>query len=176
MQTVLNTTDVIATVPALLSAGDQTLELTASDEITALMPLGYDTEDLIYDVTLYEPDGVEAPTAVGTELGTVTVSYGERILGSSSLITVNATTRSEFAFMMQELKNLLSSIYVKFLIAVLIAVIFLFFVHEFAAAPRRRYQKLLKKWEKKYFRQTVSDLPENEKADGAEQPPAEQER
>lgn len=154
VQTVLNTTDIIATVPALLSAGDQTLELTAAAEISALMPLGYAEEDLTYEITLYNPDGVEAPTAIGAKLGTVTVSYGNRVLGTTTLISSNATTRSEFAYKMQQLKTALSNIYIKFVIAVLIAVVLLFFLHEFAAVPRRRYYKMKKKLEKKQKRQT----------------------
>jgi D-alanyl-D-alanine carboxypeptidase (penicillin-binding protein 5/6) len=153
VQTVLDTTETVTSVPALLSSGDQRIQLSAATAVTALMPLGYDPADVVYDVDLDEPDGVEAPTALGAELGTVTVRYGDRVLGSTALVATNAVTRSEFAYASQQFRTVLSNIYVKFVIAVLIAVVLLFFFHEIAAAPRRAYRKRLRKWEQKQARQ-----------------------
>jgi D-alanyl-D-alanine carboxypeptidase len=153
VQTVLDTATAVSSVPALLSAGDQRIQLNAATAITALMPLGYDPADVVYDVVLDEPDGVEAPTAQGEQLGTVTVRYGDRVLGETALLAANAVSRSEFAYASQQFRARLSNIYVKFVIAVLIAVVLLYFLHELAAAPRRAYRKRLRKWERKQARQ-----------------------
>lgn len=169
-QVVLNTTDIIATIPALLSAGDQKLELVAVEELTALLPLDYDADELVYDISLSDPDGIEAPVAMGTQLGTVTVSYGDRELGSTTLVSSNAVARSEFAYASQQLRAFLSNIYVKFVIAVLIAVVLLFFLHEFAAAPRRAYRKRLHKWKKQQSRHSAQTEDAAHAKDGADTP------
>ena len=56
---------------------------------------------------------VKAPVEAGQVCGTVTVTYGEEILGTSDLIATVSVTRSEFLFMLERIKAFTASRFFK---------------------------------------------------------------
>ncbi len=93
-QTVLTTLYPVAEIPVSRSAGANFVSLAPKDEITALLPSDYDESNITFTATLVSNEGVSAPVAAGDELGSITLSYNGKELGSTKLVAITSVERA----------------------------------------------------------------------------------
>lgn len=91
---VLTTLYPIAEIPVSHAAGANYVSLAPKNELKSLLPIDYDSEKLTYQTTLISEGGVSAPITAGDVLGSVTVSYGGKELGSTDLIAIASIERA----------------------------------------------------------------------------------
>lgn len=92
-QTVLTTLYPITEIPVSRSAGANFVSLAPKEEITALLPADFDAEKLQTTHTLVSDEGVTAPVAAGDELGSVTLIYNGKEIGTVPLVAITAVER-----------------------------------------------------------------------------------
>ena len=131
----------LAEAKVLLSAGPDVSLLAPTEELTALLPADYEEEKIVKDVTLSYPDGVEAPIEKGQVLGTVTVSYEGRTLGTVDLAAITDVARSEIVATATTAKTFLSGNWWKLLIAAVVVVIGLYLIAVSVNRSRRRRRR-----------------------------------
>lgn len=139
---VLSTLYPIAQIPVLDSAGADAAVLSPDAEITALLPADFEESQIVTDIKLVNENGVEAPITKGQSLGTVTVSYQGKQLGTANLVAITDIARSEIAAEATSTKSFLSEHWLKLLIG---AFVFLLIVYNIVTAVnrarRRRYRR-----------------------------------
>lgn len=105
---VLTTLYPITQVPVLSSGGPEYSLLAPDHEVTALLPADFEETDIIQDVQLKSPQGVEAPIAQGQILGHVKVSYQDHLLGESDLVAITDIPRAAITAPVEETKSFLA--------------------------------------------------------------------
>ena len=135
---VLSSAKIICELPVTLSSTLDYVTLVPQNDITVYLPKSVDLQkDILYSYNTYA-DSLEAPVEAGSVAGTITVRYGNEILGSCPLITTSSITRSEFLYFLAGIRQFTRS---RFFISTLIAIVVLSVVYVLIQA-RRREQKL----------------------------------
>jgi len=93
-ETVLTSLYPVAEIPVSRSAGANFVSLAPGKEITALIPVDFNKEELKLETTLTSNEGVSAPIAAGDELGTATLSYNGKVLGTVPLVAITSVERA----------------------------------------------------------------------------------
>ena len=105
MRTVLSASRAICELPVNLSATLDYVTLVPANDITVFLPMSVDiSKDIRYSYNTYS-DSLDAPIEAGDEAGTITVLYGEKILGACPLVTTSSITRSEFLSFLAKVKK-----------------------------------------------------------------------
>ena len=103
--TVLPETKMICELDVNLSSTLDYVTLVPEKDITVYMPTSVDVANEIrYSYNTYA-DSLNAPVEAGQVAGTITVLYGDEILGSCSLVTTSSITRSEFLFYLSKISD-----------------------------------------------------------------------
>ncbi len=99
--------------------------------IEVYLPVDVDLEkDIRYSYNTFE-DSLDAPVKKGQTAGTITVLYGEEILGSCGLVTTSDIARSEFLYFLARVRVFAQS---RFFIATVISVVVLSVLYVFIKA------------------------------------------
>lgn len=138
---VLTTLYPLTQIPVLMSAGAGEALLAPSSEVTALLPADFDESQIQQDIRLNNPDGVEAPIAKGQVLGTITVSYQGKALGTSDLVAITDIPRSQIASQAASTKSFFAANWWKLLIGLLVLLIALYFAAVSVGRARRRRRR-----------------------------------
>lgn len=123
---VLTTLYPITQVKVLASGGPEYSLLAPDHEVTALLPADYDEKDIVQEVTLASPQGVEAPITQGQVLGHVKVSYQDHMLGESDLVAITDIPRSAITAQTEETKSFLAVNWWKILFFCLLGIVLLY--------------------------------------------------
>ncbi len=142
--TVLSNLDTIAQIDVNFSAGSDSVVVSPNQSITSILPKDYDESLLERDVTLDNPDGVDAPIAEGDKLGSVTVTYDGTELGSADLVAITDVPRSEFSYFRTKVKNFFLS-YWWILLLILLAILILLYMFVYLRAQHRRRKRRAQK-------------------------------
>ena len=135
---VLSSSSVICELPVKLSSTLDYVTLVPKDDITVYLPTSVDLKtDIKYSYNTYS-DSLNAPIEAGAEAGTITVLYGDEILGTCPLITTSSITRSEFLHFLEEVKAFASG---RFFIGSVISAVVLSVLYVLYRA-RQREKKL----------------------------------
>lgn len=129
MTTVLSSSRVICEIPVNLSSTLDYVTLVPETDITSFLPSSINvTEEIKYSYNTYL-DSLDAPIEAGDEAGTITVIYGDKILGSCALVTTSSITRSEFLNFLAKVKDFTSGRFFKGMIitAVVLSVLYVLF-------------------------------------------------
>lgn len=103
--TVLSTNRMICELGVNLSSTLDYVTLVPAEEIVVYMPTWVDVQkDIRFSYNTYS-DTLNAPIESGQEAGTITVLYGDEILGSCPLITTSSITRSEFLYFLAQVQD-----------------------------------------------------------------------
>ncbi|MBR6709850.1 MAG: D-alanyl-D-alanine carboxypeptidase [Clostridia bacterium] len=131
---VLDTDRMVCEVPVTLSDKVDYVTLMPEAGITRYLPtdLNFET-DLTYSYKVTSAS-LAAPVEEGQVAGFITVSRGEELLGTVNLVTKNAVERSEFLYVMEQIKSFTRS---RFFIATLIAAVVLTVLYVLLNAVRR---------------------------------------
>lgn len=160
---VLSTLYPIAQVPVLFSAGTGEAVLAPDSEVTALLPSDFDEKEIEQTITLDAPSGVEAPIAKGQTLGSVSVTYRGRFLGSANLVAITDIARSEIAAQTESTKNFFSENWLLLLVLLLLlVVIFYLIVLSINRARAKKQRKQQRERERLRKNRDVIDFPGNQ--------------
>lgn len=140
VETILTKLYPVSEIPVNLSASSDTVALAPVQEIKSLVPMDFDPNDLVLEVTLYS-ESVDAPVEAGTPLGSVTVSLDGRELGSVELGAITDISRSEITYQTQEVKNYVKTSWWKWLLGLLVAAVVVLIVLILVLQYRRKQER-----------------------------------
>lgn len=119
---VLSTNRFICELPVELSSTLDYVTLVPERSIEVYLPTDVDKEkDIRYSYNTFE-EALDAPVEKGQTAGTITVLYGDEILGSCALVTTSDIARSEFLFFLARVKVFAQS---RFFMATVVSVVVL---------------------------------------------------
>ena len=142
---VLSTLYPIAQIPVLDSAGAEAAVLAPDQQVTALLPADFQEDKVVNDIKLLNDAGVEAPITKGQKLGTVTVSYEGKELGTANLVAITDIARSQIAAQATSTKSFLAANWWKLLVGALVAVLILWNLIAILRRARRRRARRLRR-------------------------------
>lgn len=138
---VLTTSQMICEIDVNLSSTLDYVTLVPEREISVYLPASVDLEkDIRYSYNTYE-DSMDAPVEAGQEAGTITVIYGDEILGSCALITTSSIARSEFLYFLDRVGEFTES---RFFRATVVSAVVLSIAYVFIKASIR--ERRLRRW------------------------------
>lgn len=138
---VLTTSQMICEIDVNLSSTLDYVTLVPEREISVYLPTAVDiTKDIRYSYNTYEAS-MDAPVEAGQEAGTITVIYGDEILGSCALVTTSSITRSEFLYFLARVGEFTES---RFFKATVVSAVALSVVYVFVKASIR--ERRLRRW------------------------------
>lgn len=107
--TVLSSSKMICEMRVRLSSTNDYVTLVPERDISVYLPTSIVPErDLTYSYNTYE-EAADAPIEAGQDAGSITVMYGDEILGSCALITTSTVTRSEFLYFLSRVQRFTDS-------------------------------------------------------------------
>ena len=128
---VLSEDKVVDEIPVTLSSTVDFVTLRPAKTVTVFLPTSIDPErDLELHFTKLL-DSLAAPVRAGDVVGTVTVTLGDDIVGTTDLVTTGDVDRSEFLYVLSQIEDFTKS---KFFIATLVCVVVLTLVYIFGTA------------------------------------------
>ena len=143
-QTVLTDTQPLATMPVLLGEEGDTVALYAAISIEALLPLGFDQSQLREERILFHEEAGEeltAPIQADEVLGTVSLYYGERLLGTSPLVAAEGISLSRVAHNLAEVDETLSSPWVRIAIAIFVVLLLFYVIFAISRTVKKRRRR-----------------------------------
>lgn len=151
----------VTEIPVFFSAGCDAAVLAADQAITAVMPKDYDETQLKQELSLDSPNGVEAPIEKGQKLGTVTVSYQGRVLGTANLVAITDTPRSELSAQVTQTSNFLTDhLWLVIIGAVVLLFVLYLIVNNMQRARRRKRRR--QQLERRRRQQEIIRFPGND--------------
>lgn len=103
--TVLSSSKMICEMRVRLSSTNDYVTLVPERDISVYLPTSIVPErDLTYSYNTYE-ESADAPIEAGQDAGSITVMYGDEILGSCALVTTSTVTRSEFLYFLSRVQK-----------------------------------------------------------------------
>ena len=141
-QVMLSSREPIAEVPVRLSNEKDSVVVTPSENITAMLPNAFETSDLTMKYTVEE--SVAAPVQAGDVLGKLTVSY-EGKTWQLDLVASSDAARSTVLYILDRITGFFASTAFKIIVASIVAlivilVVYVILVNRRRAKRRRRRQ------------------------------------
>ena len=141
-QVMLSSSEPIAEVPVRLSNEKDSVVVTPSENITAMLPNAFETSDLTMKYTVEE--SVAAPVQAGDVLGKLTVSY-EGKTWQLDLVASSDAARSTVLYILDRITGFFASTAFKIIVAAIVAlivilVVYVILVNRRRAKRRRRRQ------------------------------------
>lgn len=141
-QVMLSSSEPIAEVPVRLSNEKDSVVVTPSENITAMLPNAFETSDLTMKYTVEE--SVAAPVQAGDVLGKLTVSY-EGKTWQLDLVASSDADRSTVLYILDRITGFFASTAFKIIVAAIVAlivilVVYVILVNRRRAKRRRRRQ------------------------------------
>lgn len=116
---ITNTTDVVTVVDVKYNSKIDHLRLLPAEELSALVPLGTESESLIVRPIENEtPKEVKAPIKKGDVLGKAEILYGENIVATVDLVAAEDVDLNIFLLILGTIKNIFSTTIFKILFAI----------------------------------------------------------
>jgi len=143
--TVLSSKKMICELSVNLSSTLDYVTLVPEKDITVYMPSSVNVKtDIRYSYNTYS-DSLDAPVESGQTAGTITVLYGDEIIGSCALITTSSITRSEFLYLLAQISEFTGT---RFFRGTIISMIVLSILYVFAKAAyrERRLRRVRGEW------------------------------
>ena len=154
-QAVLNSFDLVTTVPVRMGADADSVSLSPEGAVSALLPNDFDFSKVKRDYTVYdyEEGYLTAPIESGKILGEVTVSAGDEVFGTVKLVAANGIELSRLQYLRSEIESTLSSRPVRITAIVLLVLLLVYvilvlryrFLHLRHRIAVHAYEKKLKK-------------------------------
>ncbi len=135
---VVDTHTPLAQVAVTLSKVDHVL-VRPANQLECTLPVDADLEAIKQEISLTS-DTVEAPVTEGQSLGTLTLTYGDKTLGTVDLVAVNGVERSVFLYRLTQIREFFSKPIFKILGLLLVLVLVIIIVRLFLKRPHRRYK------------------------------------
>ena len=133
-QVMLSSAEPITQVPVRLSSDKDSVVLTPSESITAMLPTAFETADLTLDYTVEED--VKAPVAAGDVLGKLTVTYGDKSY-DLDLVAASDVSRSTVLYILDCITGFFTSTAFKIILAAIVALIIILVIYTILINRRR---------------------------------------
>lgn len=135
VKNVVNTKSVVSEIPLKLSASKDHVSLFPKDSVYHILPVHLGEDDLSYEKIIYS-DEFYAPVKEGDEFGELIIKYkNDYIIGKTKLIGLEASERSPVLFMIEKIKNFVTS---TFFIVTVATAILLFIIYTVITVRRRK--------------------------------------
>ncbi len=142
--------DILGETKVKQGAGVDHVRAVAKENIVITLPLDANADE-IKSTIKYSSDEVYAPVKKGTALGTITYTYGKKIVGTSKIVAEKEVKRHIFGFLMTLGEKIWSLTIVKVIVYLLLTLIVLFIllvIYGFYLSIKR--SKARKRRRKKY--------------------------
>lgn len=139
-KTILKKDTEVSELKVNLSSGKDFVMAVPSQDITCLLPSSI-SESAIMLVPNLEKQ-MDAPIKAGQKLGTLELKLADNILATVDLIAKENVERSNFAYIVHSVKNVINSIWFKIIAVILIVLIIIFLILRFS--NNRKKKKLRK--------------------------------
>lgn len=126
LETVIRKESVILEAPVLLSDTQDHVLLVAGDDVTALLPAGFNAVTDLEKRTFLSAETLSAPIVEGTSYGTLELYYKGELLGSCELLAQRSIARSTSLYLLQSIEEFLKLSVVRLVLFLLIAAIAVF--------------------------------------------------
>ncbi len=134
---VLSSAERICELPVSLSSTVDHVMLVPAETIVRYLPTDIDPKADIHISYTTHGTSLSAPIEAGQVCGTVTVTWGDDILGSTDLIATSAVGRSEFLYLLQQIREFTEG---RFFRATMIFIILFSVLYVLLEARRRERQ------------------------------------
>lgn len=105
---VLSQKSVMYEIPISLSSATDHVIAQPASELSAYLPSDIDKNDIVYQKTL-NVEELTAPVKKGDVIGSVVVSYEDKILGSADLVCASDVDRSNFLYILSQIETFTGS-------------------------------------------------------------------
>ena len=122
---VLSKTETITQLAVTLSSDADSVVLVPAEDLRVLAPTEMDESLIKKEVST--PESIEAPVVKGQVLGSVTVSYNDKIYGTVDLVAITGIEKSGFMEYSRNVLDAFGSIWMKIFVFITIALI-LFYI------------------------------------------------
>ena len=136
--TVLDETTCLREIPVTLSDTDHVL-IQPTGKVTLTLPTDYDPDraELVIDL----PESVEAPISAGQKVGSVTLTYDGKTLGTLDLVAMDDVARSDTQYVVKTIREYLALWWVKALIVLAIVLLLLLSLWIGVLRPRNQRRR-----------------------------------
>ncbi len=147
MKTISNINDILATAPVKWAKGGKHAVLTTSSVLERLLPAGFNTNDLVTNISLSEK--IKAPVKVGDVLGSIEYQYEGESLGAIDLVAMEPVKRSFSKMIFGTFFDILFSAWV--MVPFFTIVILLLIVRSYNLRKRRKRREMLRRQNRNNF-------------------------
>ncbi len=131
--------DPICEVPVALSGQANYVVVHPANDLTRMVPDDLNVEALQRDIRLYS-ESVDAPIAAGDELGTLTLSDGEKVYGEVALLALSDVSASWVLIAQRNVKNFFAKTWVKLAcLGIVLLILALIILRRILSSRSRRY-------------------------------------
>lgn len=141
-KTILKKDSEVAELKVNLSSGKDFVIAIPSQDITCLLPSSISESAIMLVPNL--PKQINAPIKSGQKLGTLELKLADNILVNVDLIAKENIERSNFAYIMQNVKNILNSTWFKAIAIVLLILIIIFLILRFSNNQKKKKLRKIK--------------------------------
>lgn len=135
---VVDTHTPLAQVAVTLSKTDHVLVRPAT-QLECTLPVDADLSAIHQEISLTS-ETVEAPVTEGQTLGSLTLTYGDKLLGTVDLVAVSGAERSVFLYRLTQIKVFFSNPIFKLLGILFLGLLIVIVVRVLLSRPRNRYR------------------------------------
>ncbi len=120
MKTIIDKKDIVKEIGLKYAWNRDTIQLSPKESYSTILPSDVQMSSIDREYSL--PESIEAPVKAGDKVGTVTLSYAGKELGTVELVVSETVERSELLIVMNAVRNMVTSVW--FIIAVGIIILF----------------------------------------------------
>lgn len=142
IKTIAKTTQVVATIPIKNAKGSDELQLVPQTDISSLVPKALDSSALVYKLHDDAPKQVNAPIKKGDVVAKADVIYANEVITTVTLVAANDVERSIPLLIYNTINDLLSTIWAKIVLAVIVLLIIAYIVITIVYNIKRKKKKM----------------------------------
>lgn len=121
-----------------------TLQLVAAENVSALLPQDVDASSII--ITYEKPESVQAPITKGEEIGTATLSYADEVIGTVPMVAAESVARSEMMRVVDQGKSLLGAPWFWIVMAIIFVLIVVYIILVMIYRKKQRQLRKVKRF------------------------------
>lgn len=141
VQTMISSKEPIREVAVRLALDTDYVVVNTSTSVRALLPNDFDPAQVVRTVTIYDEENITAPIFRGQKLGEMSLSYNNRDYGTLSLIALNAVSKDQTLYIVDQVKSFFAQKWVVRSIIAVVAMLVLYIVFVIFYNANRRKKK-----------------------------------
>ncbi|MDR0325171.1 MAG: D-alanyl-D-alanine carboxypeptidase [Oscillospiraceae bacterium] len=142
MKRILSRVDKLIGVKVIQGKDETEVYLVPERSVEALVPKTLNPEDIDRRITVFEPEGVQAPVTAGTVLGEVKLSYQGHDYGTIPLLADRSVERDTREFLQSEIAEIISRDWIRWVVISVAVVAALYILIAITLNRRRRMRNM----------------------------------